>query len=215
MLETPKHDQDTKLPGGYVSGNPEEVVQHALATTFGDGQWLIPGGGETTLYINWDTPLKLRKATNTPLEEDDLYRVAEGALMAMPELHVARVYTRPELENGEVGDFVAQAAMHGFNPKRSGDIQIVFEPGYMPGTGGTTHFSPWAYDRHVPMLLMGPGIRPGRYDQNVEVNDIAPTLATLLDLQTPSGSSGHVLPVLEHESAPGDRNESPKRDTKR
>ena len=47
------------------------------------------------------------------------------------------------------------------------------------------------------MLLMGPGIRPGRYDETVEVNDIAPTLATLLDIQTPSGSSGHVLPVLK------------------
>ena len=88
--------------------------------------------------------------------------------------------------------------MNGFNSKRSGDLFIVFEPGYMPGTSGTTHFSPWAYDRHVPMLLMGPGIRPGRYDETVAVNDIAPTLATLLDVQTPSGSSGHVLPILKH-----------------
>jgi arylsulfatase A-like enzyme len=48
----------------------------------------------------------------------------------------------------------------------------------------------------VPMLLMGPGIKPGRYDANVVVNDIAPTLATLLDVQTPSGSSGRILPAL-------------------
>ena len=86
--------------------------------------------------------------------------------------------------------------MNGFNAKRSGDLSIIFEPGYMQGTGGTTHFSPWAYDRHVPILLMGPGIKAGRYDQNVQVNDIAPTLATLLDIQTPSGSSGHILPIL-------------------
>ena len=197
---TPKHDEETRMPGGYLVGNPEEIVQRALAKTFGEGQWLVPGAGETALYINWDTALKARKTTGgEPIEEDDLYRVAAGALLASPELHVARVYSRLELENGEYGDFVAQAAMNGFNSKRSGDLFIIFEPGYMPGSSGTTHFSPWAYDRHVPILLMGPGIKAGRYDGNVEVNDIAPTLATLLDIQTPSGSSGHVLPVLGHE----------------
>ena len=200
VAATVKHDQEMHMPGGNVHGNPEEVVQRALAKSFGvEGPWLIPGAGETSLYLNWDTVLKARKGSSEePIEEDDLYRVATSALMASPDLHVARVYTRPELENGEIGDFIAQAVMNGFNAKRSGDLFIVFEPGYIPGSGtGTTHFSPWAYDRHVPMLLMGPGIKPGRYDQNVEVNDIAPTLATLLDIQTPSGSSGHVLPVLD------------------
>jgi len=201
VAATVKHDQETHLPGGNLKGNPEDIVQRALAKAFGvDGPWLIPGGGETTLYLNWDTVVKARKGTSSePIEEDDLYHVASSALMASPDLHVARVYTRPQLENGEFGDFVAQAAMNGFNAKRSGDIFIVFESGYVPGSGtGATHFSPWAYDRHVPMLLMGPGIKAGHFDQNVEVNDIAPTLATLLDIQTPSGSSGHTLPILEH-----------------
>ena len=88
--------------------------------------------------------------------------------------------------------------MNGFYSKRSGDLNIVFEPGYMGGTSGTTHFSPWNYDRHVPVLLMGREIKAGRYDETVQVNDIAPTLATLLDIQTPSGSSGRVLPILIH-----------------
>lgn len=202
VASTAKHDESTHMPGGSIRGNPEAVLQEALQRTFGvEGQWFIPGAGETSLYFNWDTVLKSRKGNSSdPIEEDDLYRVATSALMAAPDLHVARVYTRLELENGEIGDFISQALMNGFNPKRSGDIFIVFEPGYIPGTGtGTTHFSPWAYDRHVPMLLMGPGIKPGRYDQNVEVNDIAPTLATLLDVQTPSGSSGHVLPILDQQ----------------
>jgi hypothetical protein len=40
---------------------------------------------------------------------------------------------------------------------------------------------------------MGPGIKAGRYNETVQPNDIAPTLATMLDVQTPSGSSGRVL----------------------
>jgi len=40
---------------------------------------------------------------------------------------------------------------------------------------------------------MGPGIKPGRYDNSVVVNDVAATLATILDVETPSGSVGRVL----------------------
>jgi hypothetical protein len=40
---------------------------------------------------------------------------------------------------------------------------------------------------------MGPGIRPGHYDGNVALNDLAPTLATLLAVEPPAGSQGRVL----------------------
>jgi arylsulfatase A-like enzyme len=40
---------------------------------------------------------------------------------------------------------------------------------------------------------MGPGIKAGRFDEKITVNDIAPTLATLLGIETPSGSVGRVL----------------------
>jgi hypothetical protein len=40
---------------------------------------------------------------------------------------------------------------------------------------------------------MGTGIRAGRYDQSIFVNDIAPTLANILHVETPSGSVGRVL----------------------
>ena len=58
---------------------------------------------------------------------------------------------------------------------------------------GITHASPFSYDVHVPVIFMGPGIKPGRYNTQIAVNDIAPTLATMLDIETPSGSVGRVL----------------------
>lgn len=36
-------------------------------------------------------------------------------------------------------------------------------------------------------------ILSGQYDERIEPNDIAPTLAEMLGIQTPSGSSGRVL----------------------
>jgi arylsulfatase A-like enzyme len=51
----------------------------------------------------------------------------------------------------------------------------------------------FGYDTHVPVVFMGPGIKAGRFDETISVNDIAPTLATLLGVETPSGSAGRVL----------------------
>ena len=40
---------------------------------------------------------------------------------------------------------------------------------------------------------MGSGIKAGRYDNNVALNDVAPTLATLFEVESPSGAAGRVL----------------------
>ena len=58
---------------------------------------------------------------------------------------------------------------------------------------GTSHGTPFVYDTHVPILFMGPGIKPGQYDQTVAVVDIAPTLALLLAIEPPGGAVGRVL----------------------
>jgi predicted AlkP superfamily pyrophosphatase or phosphodiesterase len=57
----------------------------------------------------------------------------------------------------------------------------------------TTHFSPWSYDRHVPLGFFGPDFIPGYYRQQVAPVDIAPTFAAILGVNAPSASVGRVL----------------------
>ena len=45
------------------------------------------------------------------------------------------------------------------------------------GGGGTGHGTPYSYDRHVPIIFMGRGIKPGQYNEVSGPEDIAPTLA--------------------------------------
>ncbi len=193
VAATPQQDEADKLPGGYLPGGLEEAVTAALNQHYGSADWLIPDASETSFYFSRDALVKAKGSDGKPVSADDLYRVAADALFANPRFHVARVYSRTQLDNGIAGDFIAQAEMNGYFPARSGDLNVVFEPGYVPGAHGTNHFSPYAYDRHVPVLFMGPGIKAGRYEAAIQPNDIAPTLATMLDIQTPSGSSGRVL----------------------
>jgi hypothetical protein len=116
--------------------------------------------------------------------------------LAAPQAHVARVFTRDQLTQGIAGDAVSRAVVNGFYPARSGDIIVLFEPYYMASLKlptQTTHSSPYNYDTHVPVIFLGAGVKPGWHSNNIEVNDIAPTLAALMDVELPSGAFGRVL----------------------
>jgi arylsulfatase A-like enzyme len=107
---------------------------------------------------------------------------------------VTRVYTREQLLTGQTnGDLFSLRVQRSHHPRRSGDLEILLEPNWLRQARGTTHGTPYSYDSHIPLLLMGPGIRPGRYSRSVALNDLAPTLAVLLGIEPPSASVGRVL----------------------
>jgi arylsulfatase A-like enzyme len=109
---------------------------------------------------------------------------------------IARCYTRAQLEQGNVpdNDPVARRVLHGFNAKRNGDLILVPEPFYYLNSSDlASHATPYVYDTHVPLVIMGPGVVPGRYFESCTPADIASTLAVLLRTQPPSNSVGRVL----------------------
>ncbi|HKG98693.1 MAG TPA: hypothetical protein VKA97_12810, partial [Pyrinomonadaceae bacterium] len=91
-------------------------------------------------------------------------------------------------------DPIERRVLHGFYPSRSGDIILVPEPyKYLAETLTATHGSPYSYDTHVPTIIMGSGITPGRYFEAATPADIAPTLAALLGITPPTNVTGRVL----------------------
>jgi hypothetical protein len=126
------------------------------------------------------------------LDREEVERVAADAAEAIPQ--VARVYTRTQLLRGMVpDDRISQQVMRSYHPRRSGDLEIVLDTYWIRGSSGTTHGTPYSYDTHIPLIFMGPGIRAGRYVRAVALKDLAPSLATLMDIETPSGSEGRAL----------------------
>ncbi len=61
---------------------------------------------------------------------------------------------------------------------------------------GTTHGTPYFYDRWVPIVLLGPGIEPGRDSTRVRSVDIAPTLARWAGIPAPADLDGRPLPAV-------------------
>jgi predicted AlkP superfamily pyrophosphatase or phosphodiesterase len=80
-------------------------------------------------------------------------------------------------------------------PGRVGDVVFALRPYVVEdeGSTGASHGEPYEYDSHVPLLIMGPGVTPGRYVREVSPVDIAPTLSVLLGVEFPPAREGRVL----------------------
>ena len=175
-----------KMPAGRLPRpDLEKGFADALQKAFGPGDW-VEGRAGSTLYLNQAL------IAERGLDPAAVERAAARGIEAVPP--VWRAYTRSQLLEGRVPpDPWSRRVLVSFNRERGGDVEVLFEPYWLGGTSGTSHGTPWSYDTHIPLILMGPGIRPGRYDRPVVLNDLAPTLSTLLGIETPSGASGQAL----------------------
>ena len=186
VAPNPEVNRERKMPGGRVlAGTVSKAVVEALVKKYGEGNWVLTEA-DNAVYLN----LPLIEQKN--LDRAEVGRIAAQAAMAIP--HVFRVFTREQLNSGiAMDDFVGRRAQNGYYLRRGPDIEVMLEPYWIFGKGKASHSTIFSYDSHVPVIFMGQGIRPGRYSSTIAVNDIAPTLATLLDVETPAGSVGRVL----------------------
>jgi len=79
---------------------------------------------------------------------------------------------------------------------RSGDIYIIQEPYWFlfdKGPVKVMHGSPWRFDTHVPIIFMGPGIKPKTVQRRVHPVDVAPTIGALLGMTPPGSAQGSPL----------------------
>ena len=128
--------------------------------------------------------------------------VQAGNKRVPPHPRVFRTFTRlqlaslqPGLPPTEFGRLMA----HSYSPNGGWYVMLIPDAYQVPGSGrGATHFSPYSYDRHVPLGFYGSVFTPGTYPGRVQPVDIAATLADLLGVNQPSASVGHILTQAIH-----------------
>ena len=109
---------------------------------------------------------------------------------------VAGTYSRLQLERGELPPTeLGRELAHSYAYHGNWYVMLLLGGYQMQNLapGGTTHFSPWSYDRHVPLAFYGSAFQPGAYRGRVEPVDLAATFASLLGINQPSASIGRVL----------------------
>jgi hypothetical protein len=128
---------------------------------------------------------------------------------ALTQPGVATVYRAEDLSGAVSSSSQFRTALTlSYFPSRSGDLFFVPKPywlvdGTRPGqkrSYGTGHGTPYNYDQHVPLLLLGYRIQPGEYFAAVTPADIAPTFAALCGI-TLATRDGRVLAEALHTRA--------------
>ena len=119
---------------------------------------------------------------------------------------VAAIYTMQEVQ-GRPGTHnpIQEAFADNYFAGRSGDLFIAPKPYWLmdgtpagkPRSYGTGHGTPYNYDQHVPLLLMGWGIRGGNYYRAVTPADIAPTFAQLCGITLASRDGKPLAEALQ------------------
>lgn len=124
---------------------------------------------------------------------------------------VAEVYRAEDLQDRPASrNPIRNAEANSYFAARSGDLLVVPKPYWLLSSGpagqprnyGTGHGTPYNYDQHVPILLMGWGIRQGQYLASVTPADIAPTLASLCGITLATRDGRILREALRPVSAP-------------
>jgi predicted AlkP superfamily pyrophosphatase or phosphodiesterase len=187
----PEHSIVMGLTGGKLSSNEVlNPVRAAIAERYKPpaGVEYIDSLTNGNIYFNWAALKRDR------IDLNEIEKLACDSALTIR--GIARCYTRAQLEDGQISenDPIARKILHGFYSRRSGDLVLIPEPFFALASSDTaTHQTPYSYDTHVPLVLMGPGVVPGRYLDSSSPADIAPTLAALLRIQPPSNSVGRIL----------------------
>jgi predicted AlkP superfamily pyrophosphatase or phosphodiesterase len=178
-------EREHKDAGNLEPAKLVATIESAASAALGPGKYVLGVNGNDVYFEDrvYERLQSSQGATEKVLE----------ALRAVP--GIDRVYRSEDVRESSAGpDARLRAAAMGYFPGRSGDLILVLRPGwiYRKAGTGTTHGTSSAADQHVPILLLGPGIKPGQYWQSVTPADVVPTLAVLCGISMPH-AEGHAL----------------------
>ncbi|MCX2741939.1 alkaline phosphatase PafA [Pontibacter anaerobius] len=187
----PAFMQEMKVPAGLgSSGVVRDSVDAYLDKTYGKADWVEH-------YINQQLYLNRAIIDSKKLNIADVQQSVANYVLRLD--GVMRAVPATTLQSNNWGTGMMARVESGYNPKRSGDVVVLLEPGWFEGYGkepkGTTHGSYSNYDTHVPLLWYGWKVPAGESAAEAEVSDIAATIAAWLYIQEPNGSVGKPLQV--------------------
>jgi arylsulfatase A-like enzyme len=185
----------------------------------GEGRWMMALTGDHGVI---DLPEARAEAgldgrRITPAESEELLQSAEAAAGAAGDDPLARAraaaqaaltqdwiedaFAWEDLLSGQPADSLQALFLHSYHPDRAlgplghlgvaiRTVEGAYSGRYPAGTG---HGSPYYFDRHVPFILMAPGVPSGMSEERVSIVDLAPTVAHLMGIPTPNDLDGRVV----------------------
>jgi predicted AlkP superfamily pyrophosphatase or phosphodiesterase len=182
----------SQYPSAATGRISRKELDHRCETTltnrYGkiEGDWIdrvIDGN----VYLNRKAALQV----NRTLAE--IAATLADSMLAVPEMAIA--VDAGTLTTSTLPNILLKKLQRSFHPARSGDVLFALKPFYYleEGNEGAEHGAPYEQDAHVPLLLMGKGLRPGVYLSEASPIDIGPTLSAITGIEFPAEREGRVL----------------------
>jgi predicted AlkP superfamily pyrophosphatase or phosphodiesterase len=189
VAHVPGFSNENKLPGGVVDDNKlVSDLNKLLAEKYKNNNLVLSA-------YNYQISLNHTVIDSADLDKEDI--IEDVIRYASKIQGIDRVFALEELMEQPMQKDVKERLANGWHPKRSGDIQIIFAPGWIDGgKTGTTHGLWNPYDSHIPLVWYGWNIKQGSSSEEVYMTDIAATLAAMLRIQMPNGCVGKPIQAL-------------------
>lgn len=182
-VPVPSYLRDKKIPAAYFDGKTmQDKLNEFVKFTYGTTD-LIKNISNYQIFLDHDIIKNL---------DMDVMKVQENlSAEILTYKDIDRVYTAYQMWQNNYTSGIPYILQNGYNQKRSGDVLIVLRPDVMDySITGSSHGSPQIYDTHTPLLFFGKGIKHGSTINRTEIPDIAPTIASMLGISFPSGTTG-------------------------
>jgi arylsulfatase A-like enzyme len=183
------YSKKNRMPADFFSSAAElEKMNQMIQQKFGISHAIRSA---QNYQINFDLP----KISAAHADFDSIKKFTTDYLQTLPGVNYA--IDMDKVGECPVPEPIKKMIVNGYHFKRSGQVQVIFEPGWLDeySRTGTSHGVWNAYDTHIPLIFMGWDIHPGATATRVQMTDIAPTLATLLHIQAPDGNIG--TPIVD------------------
>lgn len=191
VVQIPAYLKSVKIPAQYFDSRKfDAFLKNITAKKFGSKD-IIEHSSNYQIFLNKEEIQRRR------LDEDEVTAYLVQQCISFDGIYKA-VSSRT-LQTTNFTEGVLAKLQNGYNQKYSGDVLLIPTPGSISMRGtGTTHGSGYSYDTHVPVIFYGKGIKKGTSSALYGIRDIAPTIAKLLQIEFPDGTTGEIInEVLE------------------
>jgi len=187
-IDNPKYLAGYAAPAGFFNHvYAVALLKSYLNALYGEGDWISE-------YIDQQLYLNQKLIEDSKLSLSEVQNKAAQFLLQFS--GVANTITATTLQNTNFTEGIFDKMQNSYNQKRSGDVLINLEPGWIQETYlSTAHNSAYSYDSHIPLIWYGWKIGRKTINRKISITDIAPTISWLLNIPFTSNIDGD--PIIE------------------
>ena len=186
---TPENLSAQNIPNGYFSTyNAIALLKSYFNILYGNGEWVL-GYDSQQVYLNHQL------IEDSKLSIIDLQTKAAEFLIQFS--GVATTTTANSLVKSNYTHGILQKVQRSFNQKRSGDVMLTLEQGWMHKIKDERdEIAQYSYTNQVPLFWYGWKIKRSVISRSVYIEDIVPTVSSFLNISIPSGCDGNPIEEL-------------------